>query len=164
MGPGDPECCQLFQLLCSWGGTCPSLWGHCAAVIGHPGVFLGWLVGFGRAGGGETHGRHLGSLQAASECGSGSSSCSPEWSSQLEFATNPAGKVLPASSRCPAASLGSSVGGQQWGTLQHLEQSIAEPTPPPPARPSRRCLEQRTKGALSFSPHCCCIDELPPGS
>ncbi|KAM6191962.1 LOW QUALITY PROTEIN: myogenin [Sarcoramphus papa] len=31
---------------------------------------------------------------AASECGSGSSSCSPEWSSQLEFGTNPADHLL----------------------------------------------------------------------
>ncbi|XP_063274731.1 myogenin [Prinia subflava] len=29
-----------------------------------------------------------------SECGSGSSSCSPEWSSQLEFGTNPADHLL----------------------------------------------------------------------
>ncbi|XP_033925791.1 myogenin [Melopsittacus undulatus] len=29
-----------------------------------------------------------------SECGSGSSSCSPEWSSQLEFSTNPADHLL----------------------------------------------------------------------
>ncbi|XP_009632381.1 myogenin [Egretta garzetta] len=33
-------------------------------------------------------------LPAASECGSGSSSCSPEWSSQLEFGTNPADHLL----------------------------------------------------------------------
>ncbi|KAF2988658.1 hypothetical protein EK904_014501 [Melospiza melodia maxima] len=33
-------------------------------------------------------------LQAASDCGSGSSSCSPEWSSQLEFSTNPADHLL----------------------------------------------------------------------
>nr|XP_002195870.5 myogenin [Taeniopygia guttata] len=31
---------------------------------------------------------------AASDCGSGSSSCSPEWSSQLEFGTNPADHLL----------------------------------------------------------------------
>ncbi|XP_064894452.1 myogenin isoform X1 [Columba livia] len=31
---------------------------------------------------------------AAGECGSGSSSCSPEWSSQLEFGTNPADHLL----------------------------------------------------------------------
>ncbi|XP_010170442.1 myogenin, partial [Antrostomus carolinensis] len=31
---------------------------------------------------------------ATSECGSGSSSCSPEWSSQLEFGTNPADHLL----------------------------------------------------------------------
>nr|XP_021383412.1 myogenin isoform X1 [Lonchura striata domestica] len=31
---------------------------------------------------------------AASDCGSGSSSCSPEWSSQLEFSTNPADHLL----------------------------------------------------------------------
>ncbi|XP_009992434.1 PREDICTED: myogenin [Chaetura pelagica] len=29
-----------------------------------------------------------------SECGSGSSSCSPEWSSQLEFGTNPTDHLL----------------------------------------------------------------------
>ncbi|NXQ73352.1 MYOG protein, partial [Quiscalus mexicanus] len=29
-----------------------------------------------------------------SDCGSGSSSCSPEWSSQLEFSTNPADHLL----------------------------------------------------------------------
>ncbi|XP_010196564.2 myogenin [Colius striatus] len=29
-----------------------------------------------------------------SECGSGSSSCSPEWSNQLEFGTNPADQLL----------------------------------------------------------------------
>uniref|UniRef100_A0A8C3BYM0 Myogenin n=1 Tax=Cairina moschata TaxID=8855 RepID=A0A8C3BYM0_CAIMO len=32
---------------------------------------------------------------AASECGSGSSSCSPEWSTQLEFGTNPTDHLLP---------------------------------------------------------------------
>ncbi|NWI86719.1 MYOG protein, partial [Pitta sordida] len=32
---------------------------------------------------------------AASECGSGSSSCSPEWSSPLEFGPNPADHLLP---------------------------------------------------------------------
>uniref|UniRef100_A0A8C3KZS9 Myogenin n=1 Tax=Chrysolophus pictus TaxID=9089 RepID=A0A8C3KZS9_CHRPC len=31
---------------------------------------------------------------APSECGSGSSSCSPEWSTQLEFSTNPADHLL----------------------------------------------------------------------
>ncbi|XP_005059372.1 PREDICTED: myogenin [Ficedula albicollis] len=31
---------------------------------------------------------------AASDCGSGSSSCSPEWSSQLEFGTSPADHLL----------------------------------------------------------------------
>ncbi|XP_058711542.1 myogenin isoform X2 [Poecile atricapillus] len=31
---------------------------------------------------------------AASECGSGSSSCSPAWSSQLEFSTNPSDHLL----------------------------------------------------------------------
>lgn len=35
-----------------------------------------------------------GLLQAASDCGSGSASCSPEWSSQLEFSTSPAGNAL----------------------------------------------------------------------
>ncbi|NXD27424.1 MYOG protein, partial [Spelaeornis formosus] len=33
-------------------------------------------------------------VSAASECGSSSSSCSPEWSSQLEFGTNPADHLL----------------------------------------------------------------------
>ncbi|NXJ05072.1 MYOG protein, partial [Odontophorus gujanensis] len=33
-------------------------------------------------------------VSAPSECGSGSSSCSPEWSTQLEFGTNPADHLL----------------------------------------------------------------------
>ncbi|NXH33475.1 MYOG protein, partial [Myiagra hebetior] len=40
-----------------------------------------------------TH-RCSGLLQAASECGSSSSSCSSEWSSQLEFGTNAADHLL----------------------------------------------------------------------
>lgn len=52
-----------------------------------------------------THGCS-GVLQAASNCGSSSSSCSPEWSSQLEFSTNPAGNALLAPLGHPKASLG----------------------------------------------------------
>lgn len=99
---------------------------------------------------GVTHGCS-GLLQAASECGSGSSSCSPEWSSQLEFGTNPAGTatlllLLPWGIPRPRWAL---QGVGTAGTPQ--SQSRAFLSQPPFPTPRRSCLEQRTEGTLSFS-------------
>lgn len=69
-GEGGVSCCGMGALRCLWG---------CCWGLAMPEEV--------------THGCS-GLLQAASECGSGSSSCSPEWSSQLEFGTNPAGNAL----------------------------------------------------------------------
>ncbi|XP_068275270.1 myogenin isoform X1 [Nyctibius grandis] len=90
----------------------------------------------------------------ASECGSGSSSCSPEWSSQLEFGTNPAGKVLPTSPWWP-------LGGQQWGTPQPWGRASLSQTSPRARNPQSRGQKELCP---SLPTQLLQRDELPPGS
>lgn len=130
--PGGDGHAPLHRGVMLWDGPPGCFWG----------CWWGWAVPQ------EVTDGISGLLQAASDCGSGSSSCSPEWSSQLEFGTNPAGNALLASLGHPTASLGSAGSGNS-GNTAGLEPSITEPTP----SQGRRRLEQRAEGTLPFSPH-----------